>query len=361
MVTDMVIPKECKAGVVHDEGPNFTVEIQTVKVPEPGPDEVLIRLNATGICYSDIHYMLNDTGGKPMSEFGVGSAGHEGCGVIVNTGSNVQNFRVGNRAGVKPVWSTCGSCELCWGDKEMHCRKKNLTGVSATGTFQQYIVSPARYATPIPEGIPDHAAATAMCSAATAYRSIRMSGLSPGSWAVFLGGGGGVGIQAVQIAKVFGLRPIVVDKGKAKHDLSLKMGAEAFVDFGEVSDPAGEVLRITDGIGSHGVFVTAPAAYPTMLPYIGNRIGGVIMCIGLPAASSGHKIDVDPTVMILKNLTIRGTLVGSMEDTNEVLKLVQRGQLREICEILPLDELPRAVQRLRGGHIAGKIVIDYNI
>ncbi|KGO47903.1 Polyketide synthase, enoylreductase [Penicillium expansum] len=359
MTNNYVIPEECRAAVVVDEGPNFTIKTQTVKVPVPGPDEVLIKLNATGICYSDIHYMLNDTGGRKMSASGICSAGHEGSGVVVKLGDNVKTFQVGDRAGVKPIWNTCGSCNLCWGGKEVHCQKKVLTGVGATGTFQHYIVSPARYTTVIPEGIPDYVAAPAMCSAATAYRSIRESELAVGSWATIISGGGGVGIQAVQIAKAFGLRPIVVDTGSEKRDLSLKMGAEAFVDFKEFPDTVAEVVRLTGGIGSHGVFVTAPPAYPTAIGYIGARIGGVIMCIGLPAASSGHIMNVNPTMMILKNLSIKGTLVGTMEDTDAVLQLVQRGLVREVCEVLPFEKFPEAVDRLRRGEVAGKLVIDY--
>lgn len=94
---------------------------------------MLIKLNATGICYSDIHYMLNDTGGKKMSASGICSAGHEGSGVVVKLGENVKTFQLGDRAGVKPIWYTCGSCNLCWGGKEVHCPQKVLTGVGATG------------------------------------------------------------------------------------------------------------------------------------------------------------------------------------------------------------------------------------
>src|SRR5262249_460042 len=95
------IPKTCKAGVVVNEGPNFTVEIQDVPVPEPAPDEVLIRLNVTGICYSDLHYMLGDMGTPPMSTYGTRSPGHEGAGGVVEVGEKVKEWKVGDRAGIK--------------------------------------------------------------------------------------------------------------------------------------------------------------------------------------------------------------------------------------------------------------------
>src|SRR6201996_8124040 len=112
-----------------------------------------------------------------------------------------------------------------------------------------------------------------MCSASTIYSSIKESDLRPGQWAVFPGGGGGVGIQGVQLAKAMGLRPIVIDTGASKRDFSLKMGAEHFLDFKEVKDVAGKVKELTDGIGAHGVFVTAPAAYADAPTLLGDRVG----------------------------------------------------------------------------------------
>jgi alcohol dehydrogenase, propanol-preferring len=141
-------------------------------------------------------------------------------------------------------------------------------------------VSPARYASPIPDGVSDEVAAPIMCSASTMVRSLETSGLRPGNWAVFPGGGGGVGMQGVMLAKAMGFRPVVIDTGESKKKLSLEMGAESFIDFKEVSDVAAEVKKITDGIGAHGVFVTAPAAYRNATDLVGDRVGGTVMSIG---------------------------------------------------------------------------------
>lgn len=131
-----------------------------------------------------------------------------------------------------------------------------------------------------------------MCSASTIYTSLKESGLKPGNWACFPGGGGGVGIQGVQLAEAMGLRPIVVDTGDERKALAKEMGAEAFVDFKEVENPAEKVVEITGG-GAHGVFVTGnfspprlkvltdlPAAiqsYPIAVDYLGPRVSGVVM------------------------------------------------------------------------------------
>lgn len=108
-----------------------------------------------------------------------------------------------------------------------------------------------------------------------------LSFLQPFSDPYVSGGGGGVGIQGVQLAKAMGIRPIVVDTLSTKKDLALKMGAEAFVDFMETKDVTGEVVRITDGIGAHGVFVTAPQGYRDAISYTGSRVGSRIMCVGI--------------------------------------------------------------------------------
>ena len=120
-----------------------------------------------------------------------------------------------------------------------------------------------------------------MCSASTIYRSLAEAALQPGNWTVFPGGGGGVGIQGVQLARAMGLRVIAVDTGTAKRDLCLRMGAEHFVDFKETQDTVKEVVSLTDGIGAHGVFVTAPAAYRDAIGFTGTRVASKVLCIGL--------------------------------------------------------------------------------
>ncbi|KAI9835770.1 MAG: hypothetical protein M1819_001949 [Sarea resinae] len=341
---DVVIPKTCKAGVVVNEGPDFTVRIEEVPVPEPGPGEVLIKINITGLCASDIHYMKNDLGLPKMSNFGVRSPGHEGAGVVVKLGANVDNVKVGDRA----------------------------------GTYQQYVISPAKYTTPIPDGVPDEVAA-----------------LRPGDWAVFPGGGGGVGIQGVQLAKAMGFRPIAVDSGAEKRALCLKLGAEAFVDFRETENVAQEVVRISDGKGAHSVFVTAPQAYRDAVAYTGCRIAARVMCIGLRlfrlfphggfntdelllAPPNTVMLGADPCDLCFRNLGISGTLVSSRSDIMKTLDFARRvspfplqpGQrfafvrparfIPESFQKFPIDQLPEALKRLKAGAVAGRCIIDFN-
>ncbi|KAF7542147.1 hypothetical protein G7054_g41 [Neopestalotiopsis clavispora] len=357
--TNFEIPKECLAGVVVNEGPDFRVEVKNVPVPEIGPDDVLIKLNATGLCMSDVHFMLNDWALPPMSTFNTQCAGHEGAGVIVKVGDNVKRLKVGQRAGYKPIQDVCHSCWECQNGRETYCLNGVLTGLHIDGSYKQYVKSPERYTSLIPDGVSDYVAGPIMCSASTVYTALKESGLRPGQWACFPGGGGGVGIQGVQLAVAMGLRVIVVDTGAEREALSKEMGAEVFIDFKEVENPPERVMEITGG-GAHGVFVTAIQSYPISVDYLGLRCSGVVMCIGLPPAGKWH-IDVDPTRLIFRNQSIKGTCVSSLADIAETLEFADRGKLHLKPTVVGLSKFDESVQKLKNGQVAGRIVVDFNL
>jgi len=267
-------------------------------------------------------------------------------------------LKVGQRAGFKPLADTCGACELCRTDKECYCAKAVYTGLHCDGTYKQYVRSPERYTTLIPDGVSDYVAGPIMCSASTVYTSLKESKLKPGNWAVFPGGGGGVGIQGVQLADAMGFRPIVVDTGEDKKKLALSLGAEQFVDFKEEKDPIAKVIELTSG-GAHGVFVTAPQAYPTSLSYLGSRVGGIVMAIGLPPAGQSL-FNFPPAQLIFRNQKICGTLVSNMADVDETLQFAVRGKLRLQPNVVGLSKFNEACQDLKNGKVAGRMVVDFN-
>jgi propanol-preferring alcohol dehydrogenase len=359
--TQFEIPSKGKAGVCTEYGANFKIAVEEVDVPTPGPGQLLIKLNATGICYSDLHYMLEDLGMPKMAEFGVRSPGHEGAGIVVKVGDNVEGWKVGDRGGIKPMWDVCLACDNCWdGKHETYCEKAIATGLMVAGTYQQYVLSPARYTTRIPDEVDDFTAGPIMCSGSTIYRSLEESQLKAGDWAVFPGGAGGVGHMGVQLAKAMGMRPIVIDGGDTKRDFSInQLGAEHFIDFTKVESVEAEVLRLTDGKGAHGVFVTATSAGAYKSAPMMVRTGGCVMCVGLPPAGTAI-CGADPAWYIFKNLRISGTMVGSMKDTDRALQFAARGLLKPIYEKFPIDKLPEAVYKLRDGQVAGRCVVDFN-
>lgn len=185
------------------------------------------------------------------------------------------------------------------------------------------------------------------------------SRLRPGDWAVFLGAGGGVGHMGVQLAKAIGLRVIGVDGGQEKHELCMKLGCEAFVDFETTDDVQQKVSQLTDGKGAHGIFVTATSATAYASAPGMARIGGKIMCVGMPASGTAFA-GADPMVMMLKNLTVIGTLTGSLKDTADALSFAARGLLVPVYERFGISQLPEAVQRLQTGRISGRCIVDFN-
>ena len=155
------------------------------------------------------------------------------------------------------------------------------------------------------------------------------------------------------------MRPIVIDSGSHKAKLSQEMSAEHFVDFKEHEDVAAKVKEIADGVGAHGVLITAYQAYKDAFSYIGDRIGSKIMCIALPPAGQVN-IGSDPNFIVFKNVSVIGSLVGTMQDTAAALEYARRGLLKGVAEVRGLSRFDESVQALRRGEIAGRVVIDFN-
>ncbi|KEF62516.1 uncharacterized protein A1O9_00489 [Exophiala aquamarina CBS 119918] len=353
----MEIPTHCWGAVVKNEGPDFFVAVEKLPVPKIGPFEVLIKLNVTGLCLTDVHFMMNDWAFPKMSEMGLSCAGHEGAGVIVKIGESVRSCKVGQRAAYGPIHNTCNLCEYCKLGRENYCQQAIYTEnmLILTGTYMQYCAVPESFA----HGVSDYVAGPAMCSASTMYSSLKESGLRASDWAVFPGGGGGTGIQGVQLACALGIRPVVVDTGDDRRKLALSLGAEDFIDFLKERDPVKRVLEITGG-GAHGVFVTAVQSYPVSLDYLGSRAGGVIMCIGLPPKGKYH-IDTDPTRLCLRNQSIKGTLSSSRIDIAKTLDFARRGKLHLEPTVVGMGKFNEAVQKLKNGQVAGRILVDFNL
>lgn len=191
----MIIPKTQKAAVKQGSGNTATVLVQDVPVQEPGPNQILVKINYTGLCASDIT-LLKSEGGFDMAPTTNGIVGHEGAGTVAAVGSDVQGlWQTGDRAGIKFIASVCRKCEYCTNGKD-ECHRPNMqaSGYTIAGTFQEYVVTDARYATRLPEGVSDEEAGPIMCGGVTALVACKRSGVQPGEWVVISGAGGGMHI-----------------------------------------------------------------------------------------------------------------------------------------------------------------------
>ena len=337
--------RKMRAAVVHKfRGP---LTIEEVPVPEPGPGQVLVRVVASGVCHTDLHAADGDWPVKPKLPF---IPGHEGVGYVAALGAGVTSLREGDAVGVPWLHSACGECEYCLTGWETLCPNQQNTGYSVDGGFAEYVLAPAAYVGRLPDGIDFVQAAPILCAGLTTYKGLKETDAKPGDWVV-VSGVGGLGHLAVQYARAMGLHVAAVDVSEEKLALARELGAELTVNA-EVEDPA---ARIQEEIGgSHGVLITAVSP-PAFRQGIGMlRRGGTCVLVGLPPADFPAPIfDV-----VLKRLTIRGSIVGTRKDLQEALQFAAEGKVKSSVEAQPLEAVNTVFARLRRGDVRGRVVLQ---
>src|ERR1700710_1832105 len=194
-----------KAAVVTEFG--SPLELQDVAVPDPGAGEVLVRIEFTGLCHTDIHAAHGDWPVKPTPPF---IPGHEGIGIIEKLGEAVTERAIGDRVAIAWLGYACGQCRHCIGGWETLCEKQQNSGYSVNGTFAEYAVVPAPFATIVPNGVPSRDAAPLTCAGVTTYKAIKVAHVAPAE-TVAIFGIGGLGHLALQYARIVGGFPIAVD------------------------------------------------------------------------------------------------------------------------------------------------------
>lgn len=275
------IPTTQKVAWISNVGPNGTLDIRSgVPVPQPGENEVLVKMECTGICRSDCH---NVKGQGVYTEI----PGHEGVGIVVKLGPGASESLMGKRVGLKWLYSACNACSACNAGMENNCPNQRNTGKHTHGTLQQYFVAHTGLLTIIPDGVSSEIAAPLLCAGLSLAGGVSLCEpeLSRGDWVVIVGAGGGLGHLGVQIAaKSKGYRVIAIDTGAEKEKLCMEMGATVFVDYLK-GDPVQTVIDLTGGEGAHAVICVAGSekAYEQSPNFVRNR--GVFVCVGLPPAS----------------------------------------------------------------------------
>lgn len=346
--------------------------------------EVLVRITYSGVCHtcvscflhtpililssdtihraqkphSDLHALLGDwplptkveTTGEPL----VG--GHEGAGVVVKMAEGAdRHVSLGDRVGIKWVASACLNCDYCRVGHESTCTDIKNSGYHVDGTFQQYVVAPANYVTPIPDELPLQEAAPILCAGVTVYRALLEAQIGVGHWVVIPGAGGGLGHLAVQYAAAFGYRVIAIDTGADKKKLTHELGAEGWVDFKESKDIVQDVKRITGGLGAHAAVVAAasPGAYAQAMSYLRPR--GSLVSVGMPA-DAAIQADVFDTTVSAKRIV--GSIVGNRQDAIEALDLAAQGKIKVFYKTRGLSELNDVYKDMQAGTLTGRIVLD---
>ena len=235
---------------------------------------------------------------------------------------------------------------------------KKISGYFTPGTFQQYAIGPAAYVTPIPENLESAAAAPMLCGGITSYAAIRKSGAKPGQRIAILGAGGGLGHIATQLgSRGFGLRVIGIDHS-SKKDLVTSSGAEDFVALDQSPDVAGEVVKITQGVGVSAVLalVGSQKAYDRALGML--SVGGKLMVVGLPNGERMPIAQSNPQTMAMKELRIEGISVGNRKDALECLDMAARGVVKMHYTTEKLENLQSVFEKMEKGQLLGRVVLD---
>jgi propanol-preferring alcohol dehydrogenase len=339
------VTKSMKAAVVHAFGAPLTIE--EVPVPTPGPGEVLVKVVATGVCHTDLHAACGDWPVKPVPPF---IPGHEGAGVVAALGPGVTGLREGDPVGIAWLHDACGGCEYCETGWETLCTSQNMSGYTVNGSFAEYAIGAEPYVARLPAN-PDFASlAPILCAGVTTYKAIKETEARPGEW-LAISGIGGLGHVAVQYAKAMGLHVVALDVGRDKLDLALSLGADAAIDAKD-ADAVAKVIEATHG-GAHGVVVTAVS-----VPAFGQAIAfarrkGTVSLVGLPPGEFPTPIfDV-----VLKRITIRGSIVGTRRDLAEAISFAAEGKVRAHIHTVKLEDINRIFTDLGAGRVDGRMVM----
>jgi alcohol dehydrogenase, propanol-preferring len=324
------------------------LSIEEVERPSLESQEILIQVAACGACHSDVHVADGDwpqLAGiikRPLI------LGHEIAGRIVEKGSAVREFEIGDQVGVPWIHWSCGDCEFCREGNENLCPRQKITGVTVDGGYAEFVKAPASHAVKIPDGISAIQAAPLFCAALTVYRALKHAGpLTSQRLAIF--GVGGLGHLAVQLGRAFGAEVTAIDVSDEKLELARSLGAMHTLN-GSATDLVKQLRR---GGGVHVAMVTSAAKAAYDAAFYSVRPSGTLLVVGLPA----ENICFPPILMTAKEIHIRASAVGTRQDLREVLSLAADGKLHCRVTAQPLIEANDVLDQLRKGKVSGRIVL----
>lgn len=335
-----------KAAVLHEFKKPLVIE--EVARPAPGPGEVLIEVEACGVCHSDLHVAHGDwkqLAGivkKPLI------LGHEIVGRVVEKGAAVRDLQVGDRVGVPWVHWTCGACEFCHDGNENLCIKQAITGVTVDGGYAEFAKAPASHAMKIPSNLSPKEVAPLFCAGVTVHRALKRAKILAGQrLAVF--GVGGLGHIAIQIGCSLGAEVTAIDISDEKLARAKPLGASHTLNA--MSSDAVKELRGAGGV--HVAIVTSAAKVAYDMAFYSLRPTGTLLVVGLPA----EDISFPPIMMAAGEVRIQATAVGTRDDLREVLAMAAAGKVR--CQVTsrPLAQANEVLEDLRHGRIAGRVVL----
>jgi alcohol dehydrogenase, propanol-preferring len=324
------------------------LEMQDLPVPEPGPGQVLVRIECTGLCHTDIHAARGDWPVTPAPPF---VPGHEGIGRVEALGAGVTERAVGDRVAIAWLGSACGECRYCIGGWETLCESQQNSGYSVNGTFAEFTVVDAAFATPVPDAVSSQDAAPLTCAGVTTYKAIKVARVAPAELvAVF--GVGGLGHLALQYARIAGGFVVAVDVEDDKLAMATELGADHVVNA-RTTDPVAAI----QALGGADVAV-ALAASPQSFgqAYRSLRRGGRLVCVAMPADDAAVSVPIFD--MVVGGKSVLGSIVGTRNDLADVFALHAAGRTRVITVGRKLDEVNESIDDVLAGRVPARVVFE---
>ena len=319
---------------------NAKWEVEELSTPQPRANQVLIKIHASGICYTDVHATKGALGVKfPYT------IGHEPAGEVVEVGEDVATRKVGDRVGVPWLQSTCGRCEWCQRGKSFFCSNHIATGINIPGGHAQYIVAYADATQLIPNGLSYEQAAPIFCAGYTVFSGLRLADPKPHE-RVAVVGIGALGHLGIQYSKAAGFETVAVTHSKDKEELAYKLGSDHVVSDGEA--------LLKDGEGVDVILATSNSYKATADAIKGIRPDGRIILMGV---SSTETLAVSPEILF-KRARIIGSTQNDREHLYEALDYVAKGKVRVMTETFPLAEISNAYDKVANGNVRFKAVIE---
>jgi len=331
-----------KAVQVPKPGADF--EIVEREIPQPGPGHLRIRVQACGVCHSDV---VTKDGLFPGIAY-PRVPGHEVAGVVDEVGAAVATWKKGQRVGVGWHGGQDGTCLACRRGDFVNCANVKICGVSYDGGYAEYMVAPVEALAQMPESLDAAEAAPLMCAGITTFNALRHSGAYP-SDLVAIQGIGGLGHLGIQFAQKFGYRVAAVGRGPANAALAKKLGAHIYIDSA-ATDPAAELQKLG---GARVILATAPSGKAMSALVAGLGANGTLVVVG----AAPDPIEVSAVLLLLARRDIKGWSAGIPTDSEDTLRFAEMTGVRPMIEKYPLEKAAEGYARMMSGKAEFRVVL----